>query len=131
MRTDPRPRRAAGERGSVSIEFCLAGTVLILLCLVVIQLALIGYARQAAGYAAHDALSQAQSYGGDTADADTLGRQVLAQLTGALRNPSVHVSVHGQTATVTVTGQSAAVLGYSRTVTVTDTGPVEKWGNHA
>lgn len=105
--------------------------MIIALCLAVIQLALIGYAREAAGFAAHDALAEAQSYGGDTGDADTLGRQVLARLTGALGDPKLQVEMHGRTATVTVTGQSRPVLGYTRTITVTDSGPVEQWGSSA
>ena len=122
---------ADDQRGSVSAEFCLCGAVVILLSLVVIQLAMIGYARQAAGYAAHDALTEAQSYGGDIADASVLGRQVLTRLTGALRDAQVHVNAHADSVSVTVTGRSEPVLGYSRTIAVTDTGRIERWGNAA
>ena len=132
MRHHPQPSApVVDERGSASIEFCIASTVIIALCLAVIQFALIGYAREAAGYAAHDALAEAQSYGGDAGDAATLGRQVLGRLTGALSDPKLQVEVHGGTATVTVSGQSRPVLGYARTITVTDTGPVEQWGERA
>lgn len=116
------------ERGSTSIEFALIGALLATLGLGVIQLALLAYARQAADYAAHDALAQAESYGGSATAARDLGSEMLAQLTGALHHPQITVHRGTRSASVTVTGQTTPLLGYTQTITVTDSGPLEHFG---
>jgi Flp pilus assembly protein TadG len=122
------PHAPHGERGSTSIEFALIGGLLASLALLVIQLALLAYARQAAGYAAHDALAQAQAYGGNATTARDLGTQMLAQLTGALHDARITVHRDTRDASVTVTGATTPLLGYSQTITVTAHGPVEHFG---
>ena len=99
-----------------------------LLALGLVQLALFGYAREAAGYAAHDALAQATAYGGSLAEARDLGTEMLGELTDALHHPQITVRRQGQDAVVTVTGQSTSLLGIAETVIVTDAGPVQSFG---
>lgn len=130
MPTRP-PRAAHTETGSASIELAIIGALLATLALGIVQLAFLGYAREAAGYAAHDALTEATAYGGNPREAQALGTAMLSQLTTALHQPRITVHEDGATATVTVTGQSAPLLGIAQTITVTDTGPLQSFGTHS
>lgn len=123
-------RTSDSETGSVSIELAILGALLATLALGIVQLAFLGYAREAAGYAAHDALTEATAYGGNPREAQALGTDMLSQLTTALHQPRITVRDNGTTATVTVTGQSTPLLGIAQTITVTDTGPVQSFGVH-
>ncbi|WP_034266592.1 TadE/TadG family type IV pilus assembly protein [Actinospica robiniae] len=116
------------ESGSVSVELTLLAGLLAVLALGLVQLAFLGYAREAAGYAAHDSLDAATAYGGSLAVAHDLGEQMLGQLTGTLHHPQVTVRRQGHEAVVTVTGQSTPLLGIAETITVTDTGPIQEFG---
>jgi hypothetical protein len=129
MPTRPDPNSEA-ETGSASVELALIGGLLALLALGVVQLAFIGYAREAAGYAAHDALTEATAYGGDPREAQALGAGMLGQLTTALHHPQITVREDKTTASVTVTGQSTPLLGIAQTITVTDTGRIQTFGAH-
>ena len=116
------------ESGSVSVEISLLAGLLAVLALGLVQLAFLGYAREAADYAAHDTLDTATSYGGSLTAARALGTQMLGQLTDALHHPQVTVRQHGHEAVVTVTGQTTPLLGIAQTVTVTDAGPIQYFG---
>ena len=116
------------QSGSVSIELSLLVGLLAVLALGLVQLAFFGYAREAAGYAAHDALEEATAYGGSPAAARDLGTQMLEQLTDALHHPQITVRKQGREAVVTVTGQTTPLLGIAQTVTVTDAGPIQEFG---
>ena len=123
----PGPSRE-DESGFVSIELTLLAGLLALLALGLVQLAFLGYAREAAGYAAHESLDAATAYGGSLAAAHDAGTQMLGQLTDALHHPQVTVRQHGGEAVVTVTGQTTPLLGIAETITVTDTGPIQEFG---
>lgn len=125
-----RPPRADAETGSASVELALLGALLATLALGIVQLAFLGYAREAAGYAAHDALTEATAYGGNPREAQALGTDMLGQLTTALHQPRITVRDNGATATVTVTGRSTPLLGIAQTITVTDTGALQGFGAH-
>jgi Flp pilus assembly protein TadG len=116
------------ESGSASVELALLAGLFAILALGLVQLAFLLYAREAAGYAAHDTLDEVTAYGGNLTAGREFGTEMLAQLTDALNNPVVTVSRHGRDALVTVTGHTTPLLGVSETVTVTDAGPVQEFG---
>lgn len=120
--------QAGDERGSVTLEFTLIAAILVALTLGAIQFALAGYAREAASFAADDALTEAQAYNGSPASAHALAVEMLGQFTHALAHPSVTVRRSANKASVTVTGSAVSLLGYTQTITVTDSGPVERFG---
>lgn len=121
-------RSGDGQAGSISVELALVASLLALMAFGLVQLAFFGYAREAAGYAAHDALTEATAYDGSPAVGQDFGAQMLAQLTSALKHPRITVRENGNQAVVTVTGQSAALFGIAQTVTVTDTGEIQRFG---
>ncbi|WP_034267116.1 TadE/TadG family type IV pilus assembly protein [Actinospica robiniae] len=126
-RRERRPQ-AGDERGSVTLEFTLVAATLVALTLGAIQLALAGYAREAASFAADDALTEAQAYNGNPTSARALAVEMLGQFTQALTDPAVTVRRSANQASVTVTGSAVSLLGYTQTITVTDSGPVERFG---
>lgn len=70
--SNPANRPLDDESGSVSVELTLLAGLLAVLALGLVQLAFLGYAREAAGYAAHDTLDEATAYGGNLAAARDL-----------------------------------------------------------
>lgn len=96
------------------------------LILLVMHAALFWYGQIVATRAAHLGLDQTRVVNGSAAEGEALAGQLLAQ-TGVLQGAQVSATRSATDATVTVEGQSLAMLpGVSLTVTAVASGPVER-----
>lgn len=123
----PRSRRAERERGSISVETTLVIGLVMAVSFGAIQYALDAFAKQAARAAAADALAAAQSQTGSARTAEIRATEMLSQLTGDLHHPSVTVDRTPTAARVTITGTAPSMFGLTQRVTVTESGPVERF----
>jgi Flp pilus assembly protein TadG len=120
--------RPGRDRGSASVELTVAAPLLLLLLMLVVQFALWAHATHIAQAAANAGVQTARAYG-STADAGaTDATTVLDHLAGTVLNhPRVAAARGATTATVTVTGDAAAVVpGLHLPVTATATAPRER-----
>lgn len=115
------------ERGSVSAETALVIGLILAVSFGAIQYALDAFAKQAARAAAADALATAQAQDGDARTAQLRATDILAQLTGDLHHPTITVKRTPTQASVTITGDAAGLFGLTQRVTVTESGPVERF----
>lgn len=115
------------ERGSASAEVALVIGLVLAVAFGTIQYALDAFAKQAARAAAADALAGAEAQGGNPSSAKTLGSDMLAQLTGDLHAPTITVKRTATEASVTITGTATGLLGITQRVSVTESGPVERF----
>ena len=96
------------------------------LILLVMHGALFWYGQIVATRAAHLGLDQTRVVNGSAAEGEALAGQLLAQ-TGVLQGAQVSATRSATDATVTVEGQSLAMLpGVALTVTAVASGPVER-----
>lgn len=122
-----RPRGSDGERGSALAESVIILGLLALLVFGVIQYAADEHAEQAAQAAASLALATARAQNGTAGAGQAAAQQMLAGLTGAIHDTSVTVDRSATQVTVHVTGRVDTLLGLTQTITVTSSGPVEKF----
>ena len=115
------------ERGSTTAELTLVIGLVLAVSFGAIQYALDAFAKQAASAAAADALAQAQAQDGDARTARLQALEMLGQLTGDLHNPTVTVQRTATEASVTITGTAPGMLGLTQRVSVSDSGPVERF----
>lgn len=119
--------RREPERGDSSAETVIVMALLATLLLGVIQYAVDEHGEQAAQSAAALALSVARAQN-STADAgQNAAHSELAQLTEALKDPSVSVQRTATEVTVTVSGTVTTVFGLTDHVTATAAGPVDRF----
>lgn len=123
----PRHRGRDGERGSALPESLIVLGLLALLVVGVIQYAADEHAEQAAQAAASLALATARAQNGTADEGQAAAQQLLAELTGAIHDTSVTVDRSATQVTVHVTGHVDTLLGLTQTITVTSSGPVEKF----
>lgn len=122
-----RARDQDPERGSASAEVAVVIGLLLAVSFGTIQYALDAFAKQAARAAAADALAEAQRQDGNVNSAKVIGRDMLAQLTGDLHAPTITVKRSTTEASVTITGTATGLLGVTQRVSVTESGPVERF----
>lgn len=125
-----RPHRsedADRERGSTSAEYALVIGLVLAVSFGAIQYALDAFAKQAARAATAQALAAAEAQGGSADDARARGQDMLAQLTGDLHTPAVTVRRSATEASVTITGTAPSLFGLTQRVSVTESGPVERF----
>ena len=120
-------RESGGERGSALAESVIVLGLLALLVFGVIQYAADEHAEQAAQSAASLALATARAQNGTAGASQAAAQQLLAGLTGAIHDTSVTVDRSATQVTVHITGQVDTLLGLTQTVTVTSSGPVDKF----
>ena len=124
-------RRLDGDRGAATAELVIAGPLLMLLILLVVQFAIWEHAESVARATAEEALAAARVQGGTAAAGQQTAAQDIAQVGSAvLVGPQVSVTRTATTVTVQVTGTAEHVLplpGLTWPVTVTVTGPVERF----
>jgi Flp pilus assembly protein TadG len=101
--------------------------LLALLVLGVVQYAADIHGQQAAQAAASIALATARAQNGSAEAGQAAAAAELAQLTTALQNPDISVERTATEVTVTITGAVTTLLGLTEHVTVTTSGPVEKF----
>jgi len=116
------------EQGAVSAELVIAVPALMVMVLTIVQFAVYAHAQHVAQAVAAHALADARADGAIAADARASAEQLAAQLGPGLAHPSVAVDRGADVVTVTVTGTAPTVLPpFTFTVSVTDTGPVERF----
>lgn len=115
------------ERGSVSAETALVIGLVLAVSFGAIQYALDSFAKQAARAAAADALATAQAQDGDARTGELRATDMLAQLTGDLHHPSITIERTATQARVTITGTAPGLFGLTQRVTVTESGPTERF----
>jgi len=120
-------RKAERERGSVSAEVVLVIGLVMVVSFGAIQYALDAFAKQAARSAAADGLAAAEAQDGDARTATLRAGDMLAQLTGDLHSPTITVKRTATEASVTITGTASSLFGLTQRVTVTESGPVERF----
>jgi Flp pilus assembly protein TadG len=122
-------RRLRGDRGSAATEVVLITPALLFLILIVIQFGLWYHAQHVAQAAADEGARAAKVEEGSAAGGIERANAFLDQTASNLiENRNVAGDRTAETATVTVSGQVAAVIpGFSLTVKATATGPVERF----
>ncbi len=108
-----RVRRAgADDEGAGSVELVLATPLIMIMLLVVVQLALWGWAEQVAAAAARRGVAAARLNGADAQVGQTTARLITSQLGGhLLDDPQIGVTTPSPTLiTVTVTGTAIRYL---------------------
>lgn len=119
--------RRRDERGSTLAESVIVLGLLALLVFGIIQYAADEHAEQAAQAAAALALATARAQNGTAGQGQAAGQQLLASLTGAIHDTTVTVQRTATQVTVRVTGHVDTLLGFSQAITVTSSGPVERF----
>lgn len=122
-----RKRILNDERGSALAESVIVLGLLALLVFGVIQYAADEHAEQAAQAAAALALSTARAQNGTAGEGQAAAQQLLAGLTGAIHDTTVSVDRGATQVTVHVTGHVDTLLGLTQTITITSSGPVERF----
>lgn len=115
------------ERGSAAAEFALVIGLVLAVSFGAVQYALDAFAKQAARAATAEALAAAEAQGGSANDARARGQDMLSQLSGDLRAPTVTVKRTSTEASVTITGTAPSLFGLTQRVSVTESGPVERF----
>jgi Flp pilus assembly protein TadG len=107
----------------------IVAPVLFMLIMFILQFALIAHAQNVAEAAAQEGATAARRFDASGADGHAKASAALAQLgPRMLADRRVRVSRTSTTATVTVTGQVISLVpGFSPTITVTSSGPVERY----
>jgi Flp pilus assembly protein TadG len=123
------PRR--GDRGAGAAEVVIAVPLLMLIILVIVRFAVWEHAVSVAQATAQEALAAARVQGGSAAAGQQRAAQVLSAVGSAvLVHPQVSVARTAVTATVQIHATAERVVpfpGLSLPVTVTVTGPVERF----
>jgi Flp pilus assembly protein TadG len=121
-------RRGARDQGAATTELVIATPLLGLLLMLVVQFGVWAHAQHIAQAAANEALQVARAYQSSAAAGTAQGQAILDQTGGSvLTDRSVSVTRTPTTVTVTVTGHATSVVpGFSPTVRVTVSGPVER-----
>jgi Flp pilus assembly protein TadG len=125
----PALRRCCGDRGAVATELAIATPLLLTLVLVSVHLALWFHARQIVTAAAQEASRAARAYDASNDDGYAKADQILAELgPRSVETPTVAITRSADTVTVTVRGQSPAVIpGLVLDVEATTRSPIEKF----
>lgn len=122
----PGVRRHRDQRGSLSIEFLLVISALMVVFLLMLQYAVKAHADRIATAAAEDALAAASAYDGSVASGRASGQETLDDLGSDLTDTSLVVTRNQQSATVTVTGKVQQLIPFLPVkVSVHLEGPVE------
>jgi Flp pilus assembly protein TadG len=129
-----KPRRAfarRGDRGAGAAEVVIAVPLLMLIILLIVQFAVWEHATAVAQATAEEALAAARVQGGSAAAGQQRAIQVLGQIgSPVLTGPQVSVTRTAAIATVQIHATAERVVplpGLSLPVTVTVTGPVERF----
>lgn len=123
------PPRCRGDSGSATAELAIVMPLLLLLVLASVHVGLWFHARHLVNAAAQEGARAARASGATDDDGYARADQMLHELgTGAVTNPAVTVTRTAGSVTVTVTGESPAVIpGLTQSVSATSTSPIEEF----
>ncbi|MQA17609.1 MAG: pilus assembly protein TadE [Pseudonocardiaceae bacterium] len=123
------PSRRRDDRGASAVEFVLVIPVVVGLFLTGLQLTVRSYAESAAEDAADEGAAVARRLDGTAAGGRDAAQTYIDQLAAdTLTDVTVSASRNGETASVTVSGATVAVIPFvNLTVSKTSTGPVERY----
>lgn len=118
-----------GDAGSASTELVIVMPLLLLLVLASVHVGLWFHARHLVNAAAQEGARAARAAGATDDDGYARADQMLRELgSGAVTDPTVTVARTPGSVTVTVTGQSPAVInGLTMGVAATSTSPIEEF----
>ena len=122
-------RRCRGDEGSASTELVIVMPLLLLLVLASVHVGLWFHARHLVNAAAQEGARAARATGANDDDGYQRADQMLRDLgSGSVTDPIVTVTRNADTVTVTVSGQSPAVIpGLTVPVSATSTSPIEEF----
>jgi len=117
------------DAGTSTVELVITMPALLVAVFTIIQIGLWMHAQHVALAAAQDGVRVARSYGGTEADARARTMDNLDHLAPTiLRSPTVDVNRTAETATVTVHGKAASILGiFALPVHEEARGPIERF----
>jgi Flp pilus assembly protein TadG len=123
------PRRCRNDTGSASTELVIVMPLLLLLVLASVHVGLWFHARHLVNAAAQEGARAARATGANDDDGYQRADQMLHDLgSGSVTVPVVTVTRNAHTVTVTVSGQSPAVIpGLTVPVSATSTSPIEEF----
>ncbi len=122
-----RPRAAPRDRGASVVEFVILVGPLLIVTLMVVQVALVYYARSTALAAATQGANAARAYNAPAGAGETRANNFLTATGGGLRGHEVKVVSDGTRVTVTVTGNAVSILPFDFSVQQSATGPIERF----
>lgn len=122
------PHVASRDRGAAVVEFAIVALPMLIVTFMVVQAALVYYARSTALAAATQGANAARAYNAPSDAGKSRANNFLRQAGGGLRNHDVAVDFGGTDVTVTVTGKAVSVIpGFDFGVTQSASGPIERF----
>ncbi len=127
-RTGRPAARRARDRGAGTIEMAIIALPLLIFTFLVVQAALVFYARSIALGAATQGANAARVYGSPPGTGESNARDFLDRIGVGLEDPVINVRTGADTITVTVTGRATSILPLvSFDVEQSARGPVERF----
>ncbi|WP_117209906.1 TadE family protein [Allorhizocola rhizosphaerae] len=122
------PNVASRDKGAAVVEFAIVALPMLIVTFMVVQAALVYYARSTALAAATQGANAARAYNAPSDAGQLRANNFLNQAGGGLRNHDVIVVFSGTDVTVTVTGNAVPVLpGFNFGVAQSASGPRERF----
>lgn len=116
------------DRGASVIEFVIITLPLLMVTFMVVQAALVYYARSTALAAATQGANAARAYNAEHNAGQLRANNFLSQAGGGLRNHQISLSRTGTDVTITVTGNAVSVIpGFTFGVSQSASGPIERF----
>lgn len=116
------------DKGEGPVELVIIALPMVLVTFIVLQAALVYYARSTALAAATQGANAARLYGSSTAIGKTEAQQFLDEVGGPLQNTSVTVRPGVNEVTVTVTGRAVSIIPWVHfNVSQSAHGPIERF----
>lgn len=120
--------KARGDRGAAVVEFAIVALPLLIITFMLVQAALVFYARSTALAAATQGANAARSYNADTSAGQQRAQNFLTQAGGGLRDHDITTQYTPTDVTVTVRGRAVSVLpGLTFDVEQSASGPIERF----
>ncbi|GIF83267.1 TadE family protein [Catellatospora bangladeshensis] len=120
--------RRARDRGAGTVEMAIIALPLLIFTFLVVQAALVFYARSIALGAATQGANAARVYGSPAGTGESNARDFLERIGVGLEDPVINVRTGAESVTVTVTGRATSILPLvSFDVEQSASGPVERF----
>lgn len=123
-------KRAAhgDDRGSTAVEIAIVALPMLLVTFMVVQAALVYYARSTALAAATQGANAARAYGASSLAGQQRADDFLDRVGGGLRGHTVSMTTTGTDVTITVSGHAPTIIPWlTFDVSQSASGPVERF----